>query len=73
MFPILQDSRPWNWRLWGSGETSLGNRESTLLDLTHGQLVLGLMHKVNFYIQQLEMFWMIYMMWIRMTIKPEAG
>ena len=26
---------------------------STLLDLTHGQLMLGLMHKVNFYIQQL--------------------
>jgi hypothetical protein len=36
--------------------------------------MLGLMHKVNFYIQQLlEMLWMIYMIWIRMTIKPEAG
>ena len=47
---------------------------STLLDLTHGQLMLGLMHKVNFYIQQLlEMLWMIYMIWKRMTIKPEAG
>ena len=51
-----------------------GNRVSTLLDLKHGQLMLGPMHKVNFYIQQLlAMFWVIYMIWIRMTIKPEAG
>ena len=30
--------------------------------------------QVNFYLQQLlEMLRMIYMIWIRMTIKPEAG
>ena len=49
-------------------------RASTLLGLKQGELVLGLMLKVSFYIQQLiEMLRIIYLIWMRMTLKPGAG
>ena len=49
-------------------------RASTLLGLKQGELVLGLILKVSFYIQQLiEMLWIIYLIWRRMTLKPRAG
>ena len=56
------------------GGASLEYRASTLLGLKQGELVLGLMLKVSFYIQQLiEMLWIIYLIWMRMTLKPGAG
>ena len=43
-------------------------------ELLQGELVLGLIHKVKFYIQQLlEMLWMLYMIWMRITLEPVAG
>ena len=49
-------------------------RASTLLGLKQGELVLGLILKVGFYIHQLiQMLWMIYLIWMRMTLKPGAG
>ena len=49
-------------------------RASTLLGLKQGELVLGLMLRVSFYTQQLiEMLRMICVVWMRMTLKPEAG
>ena len=56
------------------GGASLEYRASTLLGLKQGELVFGLMLKVSFYIQQLiEMLWIIYLIWMRMTLKPGAG